>query len=172
LSVNCSLPWDDSFIQRYQDKWHWGNTFSFEHVEQSIFTNQNITWSEKMLVEFSKKLNWDSLSNIPKIPWTNYFIEKYENNLNWNLISGNENLPWSLELLDKYSHKWNWVELTLNKKVLLDNKILVKFIDFWEFPKFEIDNLDSKKVKSITECNLFKCILPEILKNSNLLEII
>jgi len=50
LSKNCALPWSEQLLLKYKNKWKWKEDENSE--ASSIFGNNYIPWSNKMLLDF------------------------------------------------------------------------------------------------------------------------
>jgi hypothetical protein len=53
LSSNESLPWSESLIERYKDKWNW----------RYLSRNESLPWSEALIECHSNNWNWEKLSD-------------------------------------------------------------------------------------------------------------
>ena len=70
LSNNESLPWSESFIDRYKDKWKWG----FGGLSE----NESLPWSEKLIERFADKWDWHYLSGNESLPWSESLVVRFE----------------------------------------------------------------------------------------------
>ncbi|SVB55104.1 uncharacterized protein METZ01_LOCUS207958 [marine metagenome] len=50
LSKNKSLPWSEALIERYKDKWRWG--------EYGLSFNKSLPWSEALIERYADKWDW------------------------------------------------------------------------------------------------------------------
>ena len=72
LSINPALPWSENLIDKFLDKWWWGEL---------------ATEPDSFIREYRKGL----LDN-PAIPWNIDWLVKYERFINLDLLAENENI--------------------------------------------------------------------------------
>jgi hypothetical protein len=99
LSSNTSLPWSESLIERFIDKWDW----------RWLSKNISIPWSESLIERFKDKWDWRWLSINTALPWSGSFVERYADKWHWAWLSSNAGLPWSENFILRYANKWDWV---------------------------------------------------------------
>ena len=119
LTSNESFPWTFENVQQFADKVdsHW----------DYLSENPALEVSDKLINEFSDKIDWSRLSRNKQRFWTEEFIDKYQDKLNWNSISGNPSLPWSLSFIKLYANKIDWITLSKNEGVCWSEYILDKY---------------------------------------------
>ncbi|MBA6292835.1 hypothetical protein H4J58_13255 [Colwellia sp. MB3u-70] len=98
LSSNTSLPWSESFIERFSDKWDW----------RWLSKNTSLPWSESLIERFKDKWDWSRLSLNTALPWSESFVERYAEKWHWMWLSSNTALPWSESFILRYAGKWHW----------------------------------------------------------------
>jgi hypothetical protein len=84
LSGNPALPWTESLIEKYQDKWNW------DAGEKCLSANPALPWSKALIQRHLQRWAWCGLD------------EKR------NGLSGNPGLPWSIELIETFVSHWHW----------------------------------------------------------------
>src|SRR5690554_365683 len=57
LSQNESLPWSENLIERFKDKWYWG-----DNLIRGLSKSEALPWSESFIEKFEDKWDWRSLS--------------------------------------------------------------------------------------------------------------
>ena len=84
LSSNEALPWSLELIERYEDRWDWG--------EWGLSKNEALPWSLKLIKRYEDRWAWGRLSNNEAPPWSLELIERYEGRWEWEVLSGNKAL--------------------------------------------------------------------------------
>jgi len=177
LSKNPSLPWGKDLIFKFRDQWDWeelslneGITWTKDLMHQfieylyfmgdfdGISASTSVLWSEEILDEFEKLLDWKRISENTSIPWSKALIEKYEDKWHWNELSGNPSIPWDHQLIEQFQEYWNWEALSLNEGIQFNYYLLKKFEDHWNWDAL-MSNENFPCKKFITEN--FKHKIPE-----------
>jgi hypothetical protein len=118
LSGNPVLPWSPDLLHRFREQWAWGvEPSNKELLYPTLSTNPGVSWTERLLTEYSALLNWTELSRNPSLPWTETFLERHQERWDWQVLSANEGLPWDRELLRAHENQWDWGRVAGNEGV-------------------------------------------------------
>lgn len=148
ISYNKHLKWDSEMIETFIDLINWEivsknpkfpftekilEQFSHKVNFQEISNNIAIKWDEVILDKWFNDWNWTVLCRNPSIPWNDTIIKKYSKKINWKSISQLEKC-WTYDFLEHYKEHLDWQELSKNRSILWTSKIIDAFsdkIDFW-----------------------------------------
>lgn len=151
IAANEGLPWDMSFIEKYESKIDFGK----------LSSNLKVKWSEELLLKYQGRWDMLDLAGNPSFPWNIHlfekyldlsylfyfhtqindslignfdFVDKYKASLDWNYVSANQNLPWiERDLLNYWKPFINWWGIAHNHVLFQhDPDFFSKHQDKWE----------------------------------------
>jgi tetratricopeptide (TPR) repeat protein len=126
-------------IKRFDYVWNW----------KRISNNNNVSWSENIINEYSDNLDWVLLSKNPGIPWDNIqLIDKLKNKLVWEDVCRYNKLTEKFIIYfeniifyhqNKEGDRSNLAHLlSSNPNVEWNLHLLKKYEDFWKWDQFGI----------------------------------
>ena len=130
LSINKSLPWSEALIERYKDKWDWG--------ENGLSSNESLPWGDPLIERFADKWDWIILSEQRHMVLSESIIDKYSERCDWyklvfdtenapDYIFSNENLYWSYDFIVRNEDKINFEGIDDNESILWTNSLIEKY---------------------------------------------
>lgn len=151
IAANMGLPWDTSFIEKYESK------IDFSKLS----SNTKVKWSEELLLKYLDRWDMVELAGNPSFPWNinlfekyldvSYlfyfttqindsligkfdFVDKYKEVVNWDYVSANQNLPWlERDLLNFWKPYVSWWGIAHNHALFQhDSNFFSKHFDKWE----------------------------------------
>lgn len=138
LSKKTDLPWSETLIDKYINKWDW----------RYLTSNSGIKWSESLIEKYKEKIHFRYLYNTYEntnihtlnfnygficlsasnsVKWEINLIEKYIEEWDWCLLSSNKSLPWNENLINYFNTKWDWNELCKNTEIEWTEVLLNKY---------------------------------------------
>lgn len=132
-TISEFYPLNEELIEVFSDRINW----------VLIQYNQNIIWTDKIVLKYFDKIdftllninkesiidkvnnefvNWKMLSKSNKLNWSITFISKHIEYWDWIELSRNFHLPWSIELIKEFDNKWDWKSLSGFKNSYYDYK--------------------------------------------------
>jgi len=165
LSLNEFIPWNDAFIDQYENRWNWEN----------LSRNKSLCWSDGLLERYIDRWDWSNISLNRGLPWSADLIRKYEKNIHWDVLKVDENgyiskpvstvgwnmdIPWTNEMLIEYSHKLYLDVVAMNTQIP------------WDFKRFEILCKYGNSTKLVFYNELLRDIFPEIFEEEHLIPLL
>lgn len=149
LSLNTSVKWDASLIEKYADKLNWTYlswNIALPWNEKGFIQKHKLRWdweqlcrssgtylSENVLKECSEFIESQHLEMGGNIDWTVEKIKHNHEKNNWSGLSTNRYLPWSIELIDTFIDHWDWHWLSFNKNLPWSVGLIDKYSEMWDW---------------------------------------
>jgi hypothetical protein len=68
------LPWSESLIEKFKDKWNWCGEGNGLGLGQNKAL-KSFSWSNDFIKKYNDKWDWSGLSDIESLPWSVNLIE-------------------------------------------------------------------------------------------------
>ena len=172
LGYNEALPWSESFINKYYDKWEW----SILANNKSIIgdpTLRNLFYEE--LLPFLGQLDNEDENSVEENDFVTYICNELEyinenpelqfntveeiaqqKEIDWLELSTNEYLPWNIELIEKYKGKWDWQLLSLNEELPWSLPFIEYFRDSWVWGEYRNSTLETSFILGLSSNSAIK----------------
>ncbi|HMH32148.1 MAG TPA: hypothetical protein VK543_03910 [Puia sp.] len=152
IGSNKNINLNGDFIDKYKNKWNWeslgiGKNIrlsqgliekykTFKDIFKGLSKNENITWSEKFISNYSDQWNWNDLGGNESIDWTEEFVEiNFKRTELWKGLSRNKKFFCSIDFIKKYHESWNWESLTANSDINRSDLLISSYSNkngFWD----------------------------------------
>jgi hypothetical protein len=101
-----------------------------------ISANENINWSNEILVEFDEFIKWNKLTINRSAFIERSLLETFEDKIDWygndnyygDSITANNGIHWDIETIDKFADKTNFEKLSYATSVDWSESLLDKYV--------------------------------------------
>ncbi len=145
LCDGFDVPFTEELIEKYLDRVHFGNHNVKLHQDwiklrsldiepeyhPGLSANNQLPWSENLILKYVDKWDWTELSGNNSIPWSVSLIDSFVDNWNWKALSGND--FWTSDLMARYSNQIDWSAISANFGYDWSLGLLLSFEDKWDY---------------------------------------
>ncbi|MBR5029417.1 MAG: hypothetical protein IKX51_09365 [Bacteroidales bacterium] len=91
-------------------------------------------FTDRMLSEHHRILDWKEVSGNGNIGWSVTMIERWEDYIDWTEFSRNaDERILTPNIIERFKDKWDWKKLSSNKNVVFTSELIDKYIDRWDW---------------------------------------